>query len=159
MNASIQRLTQLWSRAEIRLALAGVAGLLAVYLGFMGVSVAAADRFIKHAGYYVMLASFGLFLHALWRWWRWRPAFEGEPMTRRQTWVVLLTIAGLSALAINAEPFWSKVLNDEFVLQSTAFNMHFFRDVAMMVRGYDIQGVFLSTDSYLDKRPYFYPFL
>ena len=84
MNASIQRLTQLWSRAEIRLALAGVAGLLAVYLGFMGVSVAAADRFIKHAGYYVMLASFGLFLHALWRWWRWRPAFEGEPMTRRR---------------------------------------------------------------------------
>src|SRR5258708_19276052 len=37
--------------------------------------------------------------------------------------------------------------------------MHYFRDVAMMVRGYDIQGVFLSTDNYLDKRPYFYPFL
>jgi len=62
-------------------------------------------------------------------------------------------------LAINAEPFRSKILNDEFVLQSTAFNMHYFRDVAMMVRGYDIQGVFLSTDNYLDKRPYFYPFL
>jgi len=45
------------------------------------------------------------------------------------------------------------------VLQSTAFNMHFFRDVATMVRGYDIQGTFLSTDNYLDKRPYFYPFL
>ncbi len=155
----MQMLTRLWSRAEIRLASAGVAGLLAVYLGFLGVSVAAADKFIKHAGYYVIFVTFGLFLHALWRWWRWRPPAGGEAMTRRQTWVVILAVAGLSALALNAEPFWSKVLNDEFVLQSTAFNMHFFRDVAMMVRGYDIQGVFLSTDSYLDKRPYFYPFL
>ena len=159
MNASIQLLTRLWSRAEIRLASAGAAGLLAVYLGFLGVSVAAADTFIKHAGYYIIFASFGLFLHALWRWWRWRPSAGGEVMTRRQTWVVVLAIAGFSALALNAEPFVSKILNDEFVLQSTAFNMHFFRDVAMMVRGYDIQGVFLSTDSYLDKRPYFYPFL
>ncbi len=64
-----------------------------------------------------------------------------------------------SLLAIGSEPFQGKILNDEFVLQSTAFNMHYFRDVAMMVRGYDIQGVFLSTDSYLDKRPYFYPLL
>ena len=60
MNASIQRLTQLWSRAEIRLALAGVAGLLAVYLGFMGVSVAAADRFIKHASRGEQLKEVGL---------------------------------------------------------------------------------------------------
>ena len=35
------------------LALAGATGLLAVYLGFLGVSVAAAEVFIKRAGYYV----------------------------------------------------------------------------------------------------------
>ncbi|MBI2498170.1 MAG: glycosyltransferase family 39 protein [Opitutae bacterium] len=58
-----------------------------------------------------------------------------------------------------AEPFRSKVLFDEFVLQSTAFNMHFFRDTATMVRGYDLLGTFLSLDNYLDKRPNFYPFL
>jgi hypothetical protein len=37
--------------------------------------------------------------------------------------------------------------------------MHYFREAATMVRGYDIQGTFISTDNYLDKRPYFFPFL
>ena len=39
-----------------------------------------------------------------------------------------MAIGAFSLLAINSEPFRSKILNDEFVLQSTAFNLHFFRD-------------------------------
>jgi hypothetical protein len=152
-------LARIGSRSDVRLALAGAAGLLAVYLGFLGVSVEAAELFIKHAGYYVILASFALFVHALWRLWRQPVPGAPDPLTRGQALVVTLAIAGFSFLAINAEPFRSKILNDEFVLQSTAFNMHYFREVAMMVRGYDIQGVFLCTDSYLDKRPYLYPFV
>jgi hypothetical protein len=159
VNAPSLQTARIWSRPEVRLALAGGSALLAVYLGFIGLSVTLAETFVKRGGYYVLLATFGLFLHALWRQWRARPGPSHEPQTRWQ----LLTAGGaiglFSLLAITAEPFRSKILNDEFVLQSTAFNMHYFRDVAMMVRGYDIQGVFLSTDSYLDKRPYFYPFL
>jgi hypothetical protein len=148
----------LWLRTETRLALFGVAGVTAVYLGFLGVPVAAAESFVKRGGYYVMWVAFGLFLHALGRFWgKRRPSLD--PLTRRQTWLAAVAVALFSVLAITAEPFQSKILNDEFVLQSTAFNMHYFRDVATMVRGYDIQGVFLSTDNYLDKRPYFYPFL
>jgi len=37
--------------------------------------------------------------------------------------------------------------------------MHYFRDTATMVRGYDLLGTFSSLDNYLDKRPNFYPFL
>lgn len=143
----------------MRLALAGAAGVLAVYLGFIGVSVPAAEQFIKHAGYHVILGSAALFLHALWQAWRRRAPDGGEPLTLGQRVLVALAIAGFSFLAINSEPFRSKILNDEFVLQSTAFNMHYFREVTTMVRGYDIQGVFLCTDSYLDKRPYLYPFV
>lgn len=152
-------LLRLWSRSDVRLALTGVAALLAVYLGFLGVSVVAAEDFIKQGGYHVMLATFALFLLALWQLRRTRSAIPGEPLTRRQALWVGGAIGVFSLLAIAAEPFQSKILNDEFVLQSTAFNMHYFRDVAMMVRGYDIQGLFIPTDSYLDKRPYFYPFL
>jgi hypothetical protein len=148
-----------WHRTEVRLALFGLSAVLAVYLGFFGVSVAGAEAFVKRGGYYVLLAAFALFLHALWERWRSPSAPAGEPLVRGQTLVAAAAIGLFSWLAINAEPFRSKILNDEFVLQSTAFNMHFFRDVAMMVRGYDIQGVFLSTDNYLDKRPNFYPFL
>lgn len=150
---------RLWLRTDVRLALVGGTALLAVYLGFLGIPVTAAEIFVKQGGYYVLLGTFALFLHALWQLWPGGPITSGEQLTRQQVLAVALTIATLSILAINAEPFHSKILNDEFVLQSTAFNMHFFRDVAMMVRGYDIQGVFLSTDSVLDKRPYFYSFL
>jgi hypothetical protein len=62
-------------------------------------------------------------------------------------------------VALSHETFRSKVLFDEYVLQSTAYNMHFFRDNSAMVRGYEIQGVFLSLDNYVDKRPAFFPFL
>lgn len=150
---------RLWSRTDVRLVLVGGSALLAVYLGFLGVPVTAAEAFVKQNGYYVLLATFALFLHALWRMGRAGPASALAPLSRQQLLVVAAAIGVFSLLAINAEPFRSKILYDEFVLQSTAFNMHYFRDVAMMVRGYDIQGVFLSTDSYLDKRPYFYPFL
>lgn len=150
---------RLWSRTDTRLVLVGGSALLAVYLGFLGVPVTAAEAFVKQSGYYVLLATFALFLHALWQMWRADTASAFEPLSRQQLSVAAAAIGVFSLLAIMAEPFHSKILNDEFVLQSTAFNMHYFRDVAMMVRGYDIQGVFLSTDSYLDKRPYFYPFL
>ena len=151
-------ISRLGGRSETRLACFGAAAVAAVYLGFIGVPVAAAENFVKRGGYYVILGAFALFLHALWRHGRTRSPWS-EPLTRRQVWITAGVIALFSLLAIGAEPFRPKVLYDEFVLQSTAFNMHYFRDVATMVRGYDIQGVFLSTDNYLDKRPYFYPFL
>lgn len=159
MNAISSHFARLWHRSDVRLALFGCSAVFAVYLGFLGISVMGAETFVKRGGYYVLLATFALFLHALWRMWQERSRSTEEPLTRRQALAVMVTVILLSALAINAEPFRSKILNDEFVLQSTAFNMHYFRDVAMMVRGYDVQGVFLSTDNYLDKRPYFYPFL
>ena len=130
-----------------------------VFFGFVAVPVALAEDLIKRGGYYVIAMTVALLAHALWR----RRAAEvddgaGMP-TRTQGWIVVATIGLFSVMAILAEPYRCKILNDEFVLQSTAFNLHYFRDVATMVRGYDIQGVFLSTDNYLDKRPYLYPFL
>jgi len=158
LNPAGPRLASLWHRTETRLVLFGAAGVGAAYTGFLGVNVATAETIVKRGGYYVMLTAFALFLHALWRVWRTRQP-SPEPLTRRQTILAALVIGVFSVLAVTGEEFRSKILYDEFVLQSTAFNMHFFRDVATMVRGYDIQGTFLSTDNYLDKRPYFYPFI
>jgi hypothetical protein len=157
-----QRLPPIWSRTEVRLIVLGLTSVLAVYAGFLGIAVGTAEAIVKRGGYYFMLGAFALFLAALWRWWRWwrwRAAQPETPLSPRQRWLAAGAIAFLSVLAIGAEPYRCKILNDEFVLQSTAFNMHFFREVATMVRGYDIQGVFLSTDNYLDKRPCLYPFV
>jgi hypothetical protein len=155
----VTRIVFLWQRTETRLALFGASAVLAVYVGFLAVPFQIAEKLVRRGGYYVMFTAFALFLHALWRVWCERRSRPTEPLTVLQRWLAVAAIAALSLAAINAEPYYSKILNDEFVLQSTAFNMHFFREVATMVRGYDIQGVFLSTDNYLDKRPYFYPFL
>ncbi len=158
MNRTGTQSASLLHRVETRLALFGLAGVLAVWLGFPGLSVPTAQTVLKHGGYHIMLLSCGLFLHALWRI---RGGWAGavEPLTRRQRWLVAAVIGLFSLLAIAAEPFRSKILNDEFVLQSTAYNLHYFREMATMVRGYEVQGVFLSLDNYLDKRPFLYPFL
>lgn len=152
------RPTWLRSRADARLVGFGLSALAAMYLGFIGVPVKLAEEAIKRGGYYLMAATIAWFLHALWRLAR-ESRSPVEPLTRSRRIGMIVTVALLSLMAIAAEPYQSKILNDEFVLQSTAYNIHYFRDVATMVRGYDIQGVFLSTDNYLDKRPYLYPFL
>jgi hypothetical protein len=146
-----------FQRTEFRLALFGLAGVVAVYLGFIGIGVDAAGMLVKKYAYYVMLLTFSLWIAALWRLWAERA--PGEGFATRELFLAGAAIAVFSVMAINSEPFRSKVLYDEFVLQSTAFNMHYFRDTATMVRGYDILGSFQSLDNYLDKRPNFYPFL
>ena len=147
----------LFQRTEFRLALFGLAAVAAVWFGFIGLEVEAAGMLVKRFGYYVMLLTFALWVTMLWRLWVART--PGPAVSPRERLAAGVVIGLLSLMAITAEPFRSKVLFDEFVLQSTAYNMHYFRDTATMVRGYDILGVFLSLDNYLDKRPNFYPFL
>lgn len=135
----------------------GLTAVAAVYLGFIGIGVELAGDVVKRGGYYFVLAAFALWAAGLHRLWRQRR--PGDVPSRRELAFAALAIAVPTLMAFNAEPFRSKVLYDEFVLQSTAYNMHHFRDAVTMVRGYEIGGVFLSLDNYLDKRPNFYPFL
>ena len=143
----------------------GLIGVLALYLGFVGVEVEVAEHLIKKWGYHFMAFTvvwWGWSLIRLWRssrspsssstgWW--------EKWSRREIISVVGVTAVLMASLLGMETLRSKVLYDEYVLQSTAYNMHHFREVATMVRGYDLLGSFVSTDNYLDKRPYFFPFL
>lgn len=146
-----------WSRPELRLGLFGLTAVAAVYFGFIGWAPETGGMLVKRFGYYVLGLTFGLWLVALWQLSQQCRGALG--LSSRERWGAGLALGFFTLLAFNAEPFRSKVLFDEFVLQSTAFNMHYFRDTATMVRGYDILGVFVSTDNYLDKRPNFYPFL
>jgi hypothetical protein len=140
----------------------GAAGL-AIWLGFVGLPVRVAEEVVKRGGFYFMALTVAWWVVALARSFRRRrlppaaPTRAAFPPGRRL--VLGVVIGGLTLMAIQSEPYRGKILNDEFVLQSTAYNLHHFRDVATMVRGYEVEGTFISTDNYLDKRPYFYPFL
>jgi len=151
-------LRPLLARPGLRLGLCGLAAVAALYFGFVHFPVPAALSLLRQAGYYVILLTFVLWVVAVWRLVRPAAARLGGPVSRGQ-WAAVALMGLLTLLAVMHEPFRSKILYDEYVLQSTAYNLHYFRDNSAMVRGYDIQGVFLSTDSYLDKRPIFFPFL
>ncbi len=145
------------NRPQLRLGLFGFSGAAALYLGFVAFEVDTARLLLRQSGYYVILLTFLFWLGALWR--VKRGGGAQPPVPWRELWAAGAIIALLTAMALCHETFRSKILYDEYVLQSTAYNMHYFRDGSAIVRGYDIQGVFLSLDSYVDKRPVFFPFL
>ncbi len=68
-------------------------------------------------------------------------------------------IAAGTAFAVWSDSFKHKILFDEFVIQGTAYYMHITKQVSTILRAYNIAGTWLPIDPYLDKRPYFFPFL
>lgn len=144
-------------RPLLRLALFGCAGIAAAFLGFIAFSVDDSRRILRFGGYYVILLTFALWLLALWR--AYHSRADRTVLPRRELAAATGTIALFAVVALTHETFRSKILYDEYVLQSTAYNLHFFRDNSAIVRGYELGGVFLSIDSYVDKRPGFFPFM
>ena len=62
-------------------------------------------------------------------------------------------------MAVGTDTFAHKVLFDEYVLQGTAWHLHLTKEVGTPIRAYDFSGTWLAVDTFLDKRPYFFPFL
>ncbi|MDB4474019.1 glycosyltransferase family 39 protein [Opitutaceae bacterium] len=156
---------RIWDRTGVRVVAVGLSGMLALYFGFLGIDVEVAENLIKKWGYHFMALTVVWWGWSLVRFWRCSrrsssaPTGSRENRPRREVLSVVGVTAVLMVSLLGMETLRSKVLYDEYVLQSTAYNMHHFREVATMVRGYDLLGSFVSTDNYLDKRPYFFPFL
>lgn len=160
MSAPAATVSSPLNRPLLRLGLFGFCGAAALYFGFVAFDVATARQILRQGGYFIILLTFLFWVAALWQVRALGPGGNDQaPMSRRERWLAVAAIALLTVMAVCHETLRSKILYDEYVLQSTAYNMHFFRDGSAIVRGYDIQGVFLSLDSYVDKRPVFFPFL
>ncbi|MFZ5497291.1 MAG: hypothetical protein ACOZE5_18370 [Verrucomicrobiota bacterium] len=152
------RLSDLWRAPDRRLLVFAVTAPLAVWVGFIGTSLQQAEQVVRHATYYVLLLAFVLLVAAMVRMrGAWFP--PGQAPSRREWIAVLILIGVLSSMAWRSEPWRAKVLNDEFVLQITAYSLHHYRTAATMARAYELEGVFFPLWDYLDKRPCFYPFL
>ncbi len=140
-----------------RLLLLALCGALALLIGYAAVPTIAAGHLIIAWGYYYMLAVFSLFV-----WFAWKFA-----QARREVWVGWLRRPGTAGLAIASgllfavwgDTFRHKILFDEFVIQGTAYEMHVTKQVSTILRAYNIGGTWLSIDTFLDKRPFFFPFL
>lgn len=139
-----------------------VVSALAVVLGFLTFPAEQAGRLVKYGGYHALALIFAWWVWAaveLWRssaarrseWWRAR--------LTRETAQAAVLIAVLVLVACLTVPRVYNVMFDEPVIQSTAWNLHMEREVGALNRAHEIGGLLRSLDTYLDKRPYFFPFL
>ena len=126
-------------------------------LGFLAFKPATLESLVRFGGYYYIATVLVLFAGYFWR----------VVSARRSAWSGWLTrsrVVGIALLAATAFVLWSdsfkhKVLFDEYVLQSTAYQMHATKEFGTLYRAYHIAGTWLSFDSFVDKRPYFFTFL
>jgi hypothetical protein len=132
-------------------------GAAAVIIGYVAVPTVTAGHMIIDWGYYYILTVFSMFVYyscrlarsrpQVWRGWLRRPGIAGA------------TIAAGTLFAVWSDAFKHKILYDEFVIQGTAYEMHVTKHVSTILRAYNLGGTWLSIDTYLDKRPFFFPFL
>jgi hypothetical protein len=140
-----------------RLLLFALCGAAALYIGYFAVPTIPAGHLIIGWGYYYILGVFSLFVYfaarlarsrsEVWRGWLRRPGPGGAAIA-----IGLL-------FALWSDTFKHKILFDEFVLQGTAYVMHATKQVSTILRAYNVNGTWLPIDFFLDKRPYFFPFL
>ncbi|MEI6862150.1 MAG: hypothetical protein WCL04_07845 [Verrucomicrobiota bacterium] len=145
----------------VRLALLGVVAAAAVEIGFVTTSFTDAGHLVQNYGYYTIAATFAWFVATLVRVtpaaWRVLP-----PLARREGWQLAALVAGCTLVAVLTTPYDYKVLYDEPVIQGTAWNLHFFREVGNYQHAYMVNGVFspiTAAGTYLDKRPFFFAYL
>ena len=140
-----------------RLILFALCGAAALEIGYFAIPTIPAGHLIINWGYYYILGVFSLFVlfafrlarsrREVWRGWIRRPGIAGA------------VIASGLVFALWSDSFKHKILFDEFVIQGTAYEMHATKQVSTILRAYNIDGTWLTIDTFLDKRPYFFPFL
>lgn len=132
---------------------------LAVVVGFVSFRQAPqqAVELVSQFGYWQILVIAVLFGTCLWRSLRAEARLAGS---RWRVWLgPLLLVLAVTVFMHVHERHEFKIVMDEVVLQDTAMRMHFEREAAAMVRGYDMAGNFMALHAYIDKRPLFFPFL
>ena len=140
-----------------RILLFALCGAAALEIGYFAVPTIPAGHMIINWGYYYILGVFSLFAYYAWR-------FARAKRGVSRGWLRRPGIAGAAIgsgllFAVWSDPFKHKILFDEFVIQGTAYEMHATKQVSTILRAYNIGGTWLSIDTFLDKRPYFFPFL
>lgn len=130
--------------------------LFALVFGFVSFTPVQAVLMVRYGGYWVILSASVLF--AVYTWRSLRPEWSGWRRLADH-WRVLLLIVAASGFLHLHERHEFKIVADEVVLGSTAMQMHFAREAAVVLRGYEYAGNFLPMQVFLDKRPLFFPFL
>lgn len=131
--------------------------LLACSLGFAMFDSTAAIQLVQHGGYWLILLTFLLLLLNLYQ--RVRARTMEAWLPRKQWRLPAGYVLICTALLLTMQPSGYKITMDEPVLAATALQMHLEKEVMAVARAYEVNGVFSLLGGYVDKRPYFFPFL
>jgi hypothetical protein len=134
-----------------------LSAVIALKLGFFTFDGAQAVGVVKYTGYWVMLTSVTLLVHNFIL--RVIPAWRIQLTGWRRIFGAAVFIITCSIVLSVIQPTGYKITMDEPVLSATALRMHEYKEVMTTARAHDLQGIFTQLDGYVDKRPYFYPFL
>ncbi|HYC73100.1 MAG TPA: glycosyltransferase family 39 protein [Opitutaceae bacterium] len=129
---------------------------LALVLGYLTFTPLQAVNLVHHGGYWLLLGTTAWFAWHLIR--SLRDTAE-EWRVPRRWWPAAVLIVGLAGWLHVHEEHGFKIVADEVLLSSTARQMHFHRETAVILRGYDYAGNFTPMNVFLDKRPLLFPFL
>jgi hypothetical protein len=142
----------------VRLVLLGLVAVASVALGFLTFNAGQSRIYVQRYGYYTISFTF---VWAIFAWARVAPGLRAEwqGISVRDRWTALAIIAASTLVALATVPMNYKVLYDEMVVQATAWQMHFYREVNTLLRGYHVDGVLAPLDTYLDKRPFFFAYV
>lgn len=134
-----------------------VSACFSLWLGYFAVGSAGAVQLIKSGGYWLMLLSVVLLIISLFQLATVHYKKRSQPF--RICWPPVLFIALSTVVLLCMQPSGYKIVMDEPVLAATSLQMHLEREVLTVSRAYEIGGVFTPLGGYVDKRPYFYPFI
>lgn len=143
-----------------QLGLLSLSTLLAVLLGFVCFDASTAVSLIKAGAYWTLLLTFALLIFTIYRLYRSigshsiRSALRGGKICYPAAFIAVCTL-----LLWGMQPAGYKITMDEPVLAATALRMHEYKEAMTTARGHDLQGVFTQLDGYVDKRPFFFPFM
>jgi hypothetical protein len=126
-------------------------------MGFAAFDSAIAILLIKHGGYWLLLLTWLLLLVNLYQR---TQTIEAPLRCLRKLWSLPAGyVLVCSVLLLTMQPSGYKITMDEPVLAATSLQMHMEREVMTAARAYEVNGVFSLLGGYVDKRPYFFPFL
>ncbi|MGB0416131.1 MAG: hypothetical protein ACPGKS_04735 [Coraliomargarita sp.] len=143
----------------LRLALLVVVAAFSIYFGFVHFTALDSVEFVKHTGYYFMMAALLTF------------GFEAAFAIRRERhkllawlreqlgWPFWLLLIALTLYLWISQPIGFKVVMDEVNLLGTSMYLHLDNKAMSILRGYELNGSFLPLGGFVDKRPLFFPFL
>lgn len=134
-----------------------LSAVIALKLGFFTFDGTQAVGIVKYTGYWVMLTSVALLVHNFIL--RVIPAWRIPLAGWRGVFGAAAFIITCSIVLLVIQPTGYKIPMDEPVLSATALRMHEYKEVMTTARAHNLQGIFTQLDGYVDKRPYFYPFL